>query len=169
MRRNAKAIVTSLSLGVLAFASGCVKCIDVKGMPEAPPQTEIVRKGVVVKAAIQSSGDPGILSVEDYTLPYGDGVREIKVGGSEPGVASHASINFPRDQFGAGPAKVEVKAFHYNNLRLEAYDADGRLVDSAEHTAGQDVTQTLTLGGGPISRVDIIGTEIGIVDICYEQ
>lgn len=87
----------------------------------------------------------------------------------ERGDARYAAILFPPEAFGDGPSEVLVTAFHFNACRLAAYDKNGSMVASAAHTAGQRASQTLTLKGGKISRIDVIGAEIGIQEICYRR
>jgi hypothetical protein len=43
------------------------------------------------------------------------------------------------------------------------------MVASASHTAGERTQQMLSLGVGKISRIDIIGAEIGINEVCYRK
>jgi hypothetical protein len=64
---------------------------------------------------------------------------------------------------------VDVTAFHFNRCKLSAYNSDGALLSEAQHTAGQRVSQTLRLSGGNINKIEVIGAEIGIVDVCYRR
>jgi hypothetical protein len=139
-------------------------------LPNTPDTIEIIKNDVVLKAAVLPSGSQRYLSVLDY-CPQNDNINEIRVGWSETdsGQAEFATITFPSGSFGDGPKKVEVKACHWNRLSLKAYDKNGNLVDSAEHSAGQGIIQTLTLSDGRIRRIDIIGAEIGIRDVCYRK
>jgi len=117
-----------------------------------------------------SSGNPYHLEVMDY-CPSGDGINEIVIGWSKSNVgdAEHATINFPSAAFGDGPSKVFVTFCHFFHGRLKAYDKNGNLVSTLDHTNGQNTLQTLTMTGGKISRIDIIGAEIGIRKICYRR
>lgn len=150
--------------------ANCQKCIDVQSSPAIPHSPEITLHRVLIKAATLPSGNSSYVSVEDYSSPR-DGINEIKIPWSETdsGAAEFASINFPAQFFGDGPTEVEVTAFHFHSMRLQAYDIDGNLLSSADHTAGQRVSQTLTLNGGNISKITITGAEIGINDICYRR
>lgn len=86
-------------------------------------------------------------------------------------LAEYATINFPSALFGDGPSEVTITGCHYfsDRFRLNAYDKNGNLVSTAEHTAGQGITRTLTLSGGSISRIEVIGAEIGFGNICYRR
>ena len=150
--------------------ANCQRCIDVQSSPAIPHSPEFTLHRVLIKAATLPNGNSSYVSVEDYSSPP-DGINEIKIPWSETdtGAAEFASINFPVQFFGDGPTEVEVTAFHYHSMRLQAYDINGNLLSSADHTAGQRVSQTLTLDGGNISKITITGAEIGINDICYRR
>jgi len=128
--------------------------------------------GVVFKAATYSSGNPADIQVKDY-CPSGDGIVELVIGWSkiDTGPADYATINFPSTLFGDGPSEVEITGCHYysDHFRLNAFDKNGNLVSTVDHTAGQGTPQTLTLSGGAISRIDVIGAEIGLGKICYRR
>ncbi len=64
---------------------------------------------------------------------------------------------------------MKVTAFHYNKGELEAYDKNGATVATADHTAGQGTSQKLRLSGGRISKIDVVGAEIGIEELCYRR
>jgi len=159
-----------LCLGLLILTTGCMECIKVRNIPSTSSTLEITRDGIVIKAATLPSGNTGDISVRDY-CPSGDNINEIVIGWSKTnaGAAEYATINFPSSTFGDGPSKVAVTVCHYNSCRLEAYDKNGNLVSTVEHTSGRNVIQTLTMTGGKISRIDVIGAEIGIREICYRR
>lgn len=161
-------LVIVLALPFLFFFQGCT-CLDIKNMPPVSNTDQIVYKNVVIKAGKIPNGDTVFISLADY-CPV-DGINEITIPWSETdtGAAEFASINFPAESFGDGPSKVQVNAAHYNQCILKAYDIDNNLVSTVNHTAGQGVLQVLTLSGGKISRIDILGAEIGIRDICYSN
>lgn len=150
--------------------ANCQRCIDVQSSAAIPHSPEFTLHRVLIKAATLPSGNLSYVSVEDYSSPH-DGINEIKIPWSETdtGAAKFASIDFPAQFFGDGPRQVEITAFHYHSMRLQAYDVNGNLLSSADHTAGQRVSQTLTLNGGNISKITITGAEIGINDICYRR
>lgn len=152
------------------FYTGCTRCLDVRKSEAIPRTQQFTLNSVVIKAATLPSGNPSSVSVEDYSSPR-DGINEIAIPWSETdtGQAEFATINFPSELFGDGPTEVEVTAFHYHSLRLQAYDSNGNLISTADHTLGQNVSQALTLDGGNISKIAIIGAEIGISDICYRR
>ena len=146
----------------------CQRCAEISSEQEIAPTQSITINGVVFTAATLPDGSPSSITVTDY-CPRNEGKRELKVDGSQSssGSAQYASITFPQNLFGDGPSSVEVTGCHYNQLRLKAYDKNNNLMADVQHTAGQNTLQTLNLSGGKISRIDIIGTEIGIRDICY--
>lgn len=148
----------------------CTRCVNIDKMPATPATQEITYNDVVFKAATYASGNPANIQVKDY-CPSGDGVVEVVIGWSktDTGAAEYATINFPSAIFGDGPSEVEITGCHYYGtyFRLNAFDKNGTLVSTADHTAGQGTTQTLTLSGGNIARIDIIGAEIGLGKICY--
>lgn len=150
-------------------APPCQRCIDVESMPETGPTQRIVRYGVNVHAAVLPSGTPSSVAVTDY-CPTGDGRRELEMGWSQSdsGSGRYARIEFPASLFGNGPSQVEITACHYNAMTAVAYDSNGNQIASVEHTAGQSTVQTLVLTGAGIARIDVIGAEIGISDICYQ-
>ncbi len=147
-----------------------LRCLGIKEMAATPPSPEVSRYGVVVKAAVLPSTTPSSVSVEDYSSPH-DGANEIKVGWSETNAAParFAFIEFPSAQFGNGPREVVITAFHYKSCRFDAYGPSGPVIASASHTAGQKTPQTLHLHGSGISRIDIVGAEIGLQEICYSR
>ena len=150
----------------------CTRCVGIENMSPMSPTQEIVYNGVVFKAATYSSGNRADIQVKDY-CPSGDGIVELVIGWSkiDTGPAEYATIDFPSTMFGDGPSEVEITGCHYysDHFRLNAFDKDGNLVSTADHTAGQGTTQTLTLSGGNISRIDVIGAEIGLGKICYRR
>jgi len=150
--------------------ANCQRCIDVRSSPALPHSPEFTLHRVLIKAATLPSGNSSYVSVEDYSSPR-DGINEIKIPWSETdsGAAEFASINFPAQFFGDGPTEVEVTAFHFHSMRLQAFDINGNLLSTVDHTAGERVSQTLTLDGGNISKITIKGAEIGINDICYRR
>lgn len=168
MTKHKTFFIVILCLGLSMLTTGCRKCIQVKNIPTTPPIQEITHNNVVFKAAILPSGNPSYISVRDY-CPYGDGINEVKIPWSETnaGAAEYATINFPPDAFGDGPSTVHVTCCHYNRCELKAYDKNDVLVATATHPGPQGVSKTLKLAGGKISHVDVIGAEIGIVEICY--
>ena len=171
MAKHKTVLMVILSLGLLILITGCRICIKVRNIPATPSTMQITHNNVVIKAATLSNGNPSYISIEDYYPPGGDGINELVIGWSETnvGAAEYATINFPLGTFGDGPSEVQVECAHYNRCKLEAYDKNGNLISSAQHTAGQRVLQTLTLSGGKIRRIDIIGAEIGIREICYTK
>jgi hypothetical protein len=148
----------------------CVRCADIRSQTPVPKSAELTVHGVRLKSARLSSGEITGVSIEDYSYPR-DGVNEIKVGWSESdsGNAEFALIYFPQELYGPGPREVDVTAFHFNRCKLRAYNAEGTLLSEAQHTAGQRVNQTLRLSGGNIYKIEVIGAEIGIVDVCYHR
>jgi len=147
----------------------CQRCAEISSEQEIAPTQSITINGVAFTAATLPNGSPSSIAVTDY-CPSNDGKKELKVGWSQSssGSAQYASITFPQNLFGDGPSSVDVTGCHYTQLRLKAYDKYNNLVADAQHTAGQNTLQTLNLSGGKISRIDIIGAEIGIRDVCYE-
>lgn len=154
--------------GIPRKPSTCLRCLAIREMPAGPPSAEVSRYGVVVEAAVLPSGMPSSVAVEDYSSPH-DGITEVKVGWSETNAAParYAAIVFPSDQFGSGPREVVITAFHYRSCRFDAYGPIGPVVASASHTAGQNTSQTLRLHASGISRIDVVGAEIGLQEICY--
>ena len=150
----------------------CTRCVDIKSMSPVSATQEITYNGVVFKAATYSNGNPANIQVKDY-CPSGDGVVEVVIGWSQTdtGAAEYATINFPSVMFGEGPTEVMITGCHYysDHFTLNAYDKNGNLISTADHTVGQGTTQTLTLSGGHISRIDVIGAEIGLGEICYRR
>jgi hypothetical protein len=146
---------------------GCA-CLKIRDMPPTADRDQIVKNNVVVEAAVLPGGDTVSLSIEDY-CPRNEGKNELKVSWSQTdsGNAEYATILFPEQEFGDGPSKVHVFICHYNSCTLKAYDEDGNLLSTAVHEAGQNTVQRLTLSGGKIRKIEIIGAEIGIRDICY--
>jgi len=148
----------------------CARCADIRSQTTVPESPEITVNGVRFKSARRSNGEIIGVSVEDYSFPR-DGINEVKIGASQSnqGGAEFAVIYFPPELFGLGPHEVNVTAFHYNSCKLRAFNAEGSLLSEAQHTAGQRVNQTLRLSGGNIARIEVIGAEIGIVDVCYQR
>lgn len=146
----------------------CMRCVDIPSEQETPSLQSITINGVLFKAATLPSGSPSSIAITDY-CPRNEGKRELKIGWSElsAGSGQFASITFPHNLFGDGPSSVKVTACHSNQLSLKAYDKNHNLVAEIPHTAGQNTLQTLNLNGGKISRIDIIGSEIGIRDVCF--
>lgn len=172
-----RSLVTALLPILVAAASSagcCMKCVKIKDAPASGPVAQVQAGGVLFKAAVLSNGTPVDIAVKDY-CPGGDGVNEIAVpssqGGGAPGGAgpAYASIEFPPAAFGEGPRKVKVTACHHNRLELRAYDRNGALLSVAIHPGPQHVSKELTLTGGRISRIDVIGAEIGIDEVCYRK
>jgi Tol biopolymer transport system component len=148
-------------------SSSCRACALVAATPETGPSTTLAIGGLVFEAATLPSGAVSPLAVTDY-CPH-DGLREVKVPWSQSsaGGASHASLQFPQAVFGAGPASVELTGCHYDSLRLAAYDRSGAALSTVTHSAGQGKLEVLALGGGRIARVDVVGAEIGIREVCW--
>jgi Tol biopolymer transport system component len=148
----------------------CQRCAEVADEQETSSSQILTINGVQLKAAVFASGSSSSISITDYCV-RNEGKRELKVGwsGSASGNGRFASIEFPAGLFGDGPTSVEVTGCHTHNqgLQLKAYDRNGNLLSSATHTSGQATFQLLQLSGGNIARVDVIGQEIGIKDICY--
>ena len=158
-------------IGVIALLilSGC--CARISQMPAASGTPEIEKNNVVFKGGKSQTGTVQMLSVEDY-CPAGDNVNEIKIGwaGTSSGNGELASINFPEAHFGDGPSKVEIKACHHHSMRVEAFDKDNNMIDSAAIPSNeQHVGHTFGLQGGKIRRIDVIGSEIGISDVCWQR
>ena len=148
----------------LLFIAGC--CANIKQMPAAAGTPEIEKNNVVFKGGKSQTGTVQMISVEVY-CPTGDGTNDIKIGwaGTSSGSGEFASINFPEADFGDGPSKVEIKACHHNSMRVEAFD--NMIDDAAIPSNEQHVSKTLVLEGGNIRRIDVIGSEIGINDVCW--
>lgn len=158
----------SLCLALATLFYGCQHCIKINAQPVTPERPVLVIDNVEFRAAKLPNGGEGGLWIEDYSYPL-DGVKEVKIGWSKSdfGPAEYATINFPPQVFRTGVRKVEVTAFHYNKCTLKAYDSSGALLSEAPHTDGQRVDQKLRLSGGGISKIEVIGAEIGIKDLCY--
>lgn len=153
---------------VLLFMSGC--CARINQLPAAAGSPEIEKNNVVFKGGKSQTGAVQMISVEVY-CPAGDGTNDIKIGwaGTSSGSGELASINFPEEHFGDGPSKVEIKACHHNSMRVEAFDKDNNMIDDAAIPSNeQHVSKTLVLEGGKIRRIDVIGAEIGINDVCWQ-
>jgi hypothetical protein len=153
----------------LLFLSGC--CVNIKDMPVTPGSAEIQKENVVFKGGKSQAGVVQMISVEDY-CPSGDNINDIKIGwaGTSSGSGEFASINFPEAHFGDGPSKVEIKACHHQSMRVEAFDKNNNMIDSAAIPSNeQHVSKTLVLEGGKIRRIDVIGSEIGINDVCWRN
>jgi hypothetical protein len=148
----------------------CTRCAGIRSQSPAPESPELTVNGLRFKTAKLSNGAISGVSIEDYSYPR-DGINEVKVGWSESdyGSAEFALIYFPPELYGPGPREVDVTAFHYNRCKLRAYNAEGTLLSEAQHTAGQRVNQTLRLAGGNISKIEVIGAELCIVDVCYRR
>lgn len=158
-------------IAVLAplFVSGC--CAKIAQLPATAGSPEIEKNNVVFKAGKSQTGAIQMMSVEVY-CPAADGTNDIKIGwaGTSSGSGEFASINFPEEQFGDGPSKVEIKACHHNSMRVEAFDKDNNMIDDAAIPSNeQHVSKTLVLEGGNIRRIDVIGSEIGINDVCWRR
>ena len=164
---NTSAFFIILGALTMLFVSGC--CVNIKEIPATAQTPEIEKNKVVFKGGKSQNGTIQEISVEDY-CPAGDGTHDIKIGwaGTSSGSGEYASINFPETDFGDGPSKVEIKACHHHSMRVEAFDKDNNLVaDAAIASNEQHVTKTLILEGGNIRRIDVIGSEIGINDVCW--
>ncbi len=164
-----KKIIFIVMFGVLTllFIAGC--CANIKQMPAAAGTPEIEKNNVVFKGGKSQSGAVQMISVEVY-CPAGDGTNDIKIAwaGTSSGSGEFASINFPEADFGDGPSKVEIKACHHNSMRVEAFDKNNNMIDDAAIPSNeQHVSKTLVLEGGNIRRIDVIGSEIGINDVCW--
>ena len=148
----------------------CTRCADIRNQGAAPTAPAQVVNGVRFQSAKLPSGADAGVSIEDYSSPR-DGVNEVKIGWSQTdqGPAAYAAILFPPELFGRGPSAVDVTAFHYNSCRLKAFNSEGALLSEVQHTAGQRVQQTLSLTGQGISKIEVIGAEIGIVEVCYRR
>lgn len=168
-QRTTNTVRDSHPSGVPRNGPLCMRCMNIAEMFPTAAVQEIRHNDVVIKAAVYSSGSPGTVQVKDYTSPYPDGTNEVTIDASSTntGSAEYASINFPEQVAGGGLSRVEVTGFTYGSFRMEAHDATGALVTSAAHTAGQSAVQTVQLSGAGITRVDVIGSEIGINRICY--
>ncbi len=146
--------------------------IDIAGLPTGLTAPEIVVDRVVFRAGVVPAGTVIDLFVDDNFDFGGNGVNEINVPWSQvdaPAPARFAKILFPPADFGVGPMNVEVKGAHLNALELRAYDRFGVLVDVRAHTLGPDVFEWLPLTSATgIRRIDIVGAEIGIEELCYE-
>jgi hypothetical protein len=154
-------------LAVATFGCNHV-CLNAQKLQPTSGTNMITERNVEIRAATLPGGTPAPLEVKDY-CPTDDVAQKLVVGWSETdaGTAEYASITFPSQHFGAGPESVEVVLCHYKDCSLTAYDAGGTQIASVEHTAGQNVNQTLTLTGGAIRRIDIVGAEIGITSVCW--
>jgi hypothetical protein len=158
-----------ISVFTLLFVTGC--CVNIKDMPAATGTAEIVKENVVFKGGKSQTGTVQMISVQDY-CPSGNNINDIKIswGGTSSGSGEFASINFPQAHFGDGPSKVELTACHHNSMRVEAFDKNNNLVDSAAIPSNeQHQSKTLVLEGGKIRRIDVIGSEIGINDVCWRN
>lgn len=163
------AAVAVLVLGLVG--SGCCTKVKVGELPAAPPTNVVTKDGVEVRAAVHADGSSGSVEVTDwYPSPNnGDGVNEIVIDSSSANASPRAAIVFPAAEFGDGPREVTVTAMHFNSCRLEAFDKNGNAVAAADHTAGQTNLQSLKLVGANISRIEIIGAEVGIREICWKR
>jgi len=172
--RNILRVLLPIMVVAACSAGCCMKCLKVKDVPATGPAAQIQVGDVLFKAAVLSNGTPVDIAVKDY-CPDGDGVNEIAVPSSQSGGGTggagptYASIDFPQTAFGDGSRKVTMTACHHNRLELRAYDRYGALVATAAHPGPQHVSKALTLTGGRISRIDIIGAEIGIDEVCYRK
>jgi hypothetical protein len=163
-RLTENAVLDSQADGIHSSAR-CTRCMRVGAMPAGAPVPSLSQNGVVVDAGQAAGGTAATVAVLDYSAPP-DGVNEIRIGWSPP---KPASIRFPPVLFGDGPSEVDVTAFHFNSLSLKAYDRAGNAVATATHAAGQRVSQTLQLRGRHISRIDLVGAEIGLQEVCYRR
>jgi hypothetical protein len=54
-------------------------------------------------------------------------------------------------------------------MRVEAFDKDNNMIaETAIPSNERNVPKTLVLEGGKIRRIDVIGSEIGINDVCWQ-
>ncbi len=147
----------------------CTHCADIRNHGAAPSAAQVVNGVCFQSAKLPSGADAGV-SIEDYSSPR-YGVNEVKIGWSQAdqGRRRMPRSSFPRSLFGRGPAEVEVMAFHYNSCTLKAYNSEGALLSEVQHTADQRVQQTLSLAGEAIIKIEVIGAEIGIVEVRYRM
>lgn len=169
MKSHMQFLTLVLCLGFMTAMVGCAKCIKVKEILPTLPTQQIALKNVIFKAAVLPNGNPADIEVKDY-CPSGDGTTEIKIGWSQTdtGPAKYATITFPPAAFGDGPSEVEVTCCHYNRCELRAYDKNGNHIVTVGHPGPQGVSKALKLAGGKIARIDVIGAEIGINEVCYD-
>ncbi|MGD8302087.1 MAG: hypothetical protein PVI55_06705 [Desulfobacterales bacterium] len=170
MMKNGKSgTYFTIGVFVLLFVSGC--CAKINQLPAAAGTPEIEKNNVVFKGGKSQTGATQMISVEVY-CPTEDGTNDIKISwaGTSSGSGEFASINFPEEHFGDGPSRVEIKACHHNSMRVEAFDKNNNMIDDAAIASNErNVSKTLILEGGKIRRIDVIGSEIGINDVCWQR
>lgn len=147
-------------------------CINISGAKKAKNRKKIVIDNVVFSAAILPSGNPTYITVGDRYPDPGDGKNEVFIGWSENegNNGKYAAIHFPTDKFPDAPDKVAIKCLYWNDrgVTLVAYDGHGKKLGSAKHTSQQDKLITLTLSYPGIRKIEIIGSEILITELCLE-
>jgi hypothetical protein len=148
-------------------AAPCSRCIELPLEPETGPTQSLTINGIEFTAAVLPNGDPSSIAITNY-CPMDDGNKELKIGWSQSNAdnGKFAAIVFTEEQFGDGVSSVEINACRHNSLTFRAYDKNSNLIAEVPHTAGQHTLQSLTISGGSIARIDVVGAEIGISSIC---
>ncbi len=173
--RGAEIVVTNICFEPGGSGGGGMaplsRCIDIAGLGLGTTANVIQVDEVLFYRAILPTGGVVAPVVRDRFAPGADGIAEIDFDWSQTnsGGAQYAFIYFPAPKFGTGPHKVTITAAHTNACEFIAYDATGAVVANAIHPGPQDAWQTLTLfSAAGIRRIDIVGAEIGIQELCYE-
>jgi hypothetical protein len=137
-------------------------------MPAASETPSIVHNNVIFEAAILENGSTVDISVEDF-CPHSDGVNEIHIPWSESNLNKNtlAKITFEEKILKLGIEEVHIWACHRNSLQFKAYDTSGTLVATQTHPGPKREKKLLILKGTNIARVEIIGSEISINELCY--
>jgi FlgD Ig-like domain len=144
-------------------------CVDAVAIPYGTSTHMMTIDKVEFEAAFDPTGVPLLLSMTDNLLAgtAPDGTNEMFFGWSLP-AGRTARIRFPAADFFLGPSTVEVVCAASTTLDLVAYDASGGVVDMKSVTVPPLQLQTLTLSGGNIREIELIGTQFWVQELCWK-
>jgi hypothetical protein len=150
--------------GSTAYASECVSAADVFEEPVANI-AQVDLTAVLIGQAYDRTDDPVPLAVEDHS---GDGLLDVWVRWSERAGTRPAVIRMkPEACEGVAPRRVDVSVYPRSACILAAFDETDALVAMAAAKL-EPALQNLTLRSSTgIRKVEITGSEIAIVKVCW--
>jgi hypothetical protein len=161
----------------------CWECGEITPEPEPEPENcrtpgqfykqeeqslaKVAMAGVLIYPAVMSDGTVSQLAVTDCS---NDKQLDVMIPWTEASASKKAEILFTSDIScqSTMPSGVEIYLTYGTNVKFEAFDDNGNLVDTVTGTS-QHTPQIIALHSNTgIRRIEITGAEICITKICWE-
>lgn len=123
---------------------------------------------IVMTEATLPDGTPVDLQITDCSNDD-ENTLNVFVPWSESNALDFATIAFTQMPCPNGfPQVVEITLQHGNEAKFVAYQSDGTQVDSVTAADHSNVQTVALFGADGIEKIEIVGSEICIINICWE-